>query len=211
MQLLIGECALIARFAFPNKRGFVAAPSRKVPIQAVVGNIQLSAEKPLSVWWLPLQNLVPFPEPVEFLGHSGPETFRIGGSKTLCSSGQDRLTVVAAGVTVGEAMKAHDQLAAEGIAIRVVDAYSVKPIDADGLLEAAAHSNNRLIVVEDHYYDGGLGDAVLNAVVNHGVRVYKLAVQEIPRSGKPEELLQRYGIGSESIVQKDTELMLPRP
>ncbi len=135
------------------------------------------------------------------------EAFQIGGSKTLHSSGQDRLTVVAAGVTVGEALKAHDQLAAEGIDIRVVDAYSVKPIDASGLLEAAVHSNHTLIVVEDHYYDGGLGDAVLNAVVNHGIRVHKLAVREIPRSGKPEELLTRYGIGSESIVKKVKELI----
>ena len=135
------------------------------------------------------------------------ENFEIGGSKTLRSSGSDRLTVVAAGVTVTEAMKACDLLAREGIAIRVLDAYSVKPVDAKGLLKAAAQSNNTLVVVEEHYSEGGLGDAVLNAVANNGVRVFKMAVQEIPRSGKPEELLERYGLSANRIVKKVKELV----
>ena len=135
------------------------------------------------------------------------ESFQIGGSKTLRSSANDRLAVVGAGVTVGEALKAHEQLGKEGIAIRVVDAYSVKPIDAKGLLAAAKQSNNTLLVVEEHYYDGGLGDALLNAVANSGVRVHKLAVSEVPRSGKPEELLERYGLSASSIVKKVKELL----
>ena len=135
------------------------------------------------------------------------ENFEIGGSKTLRSSGSDRLTVVAAGVTVAEAMKACDLLAREGIAIRVLDAYSVKPVDAKGLLKAAAQSNNTLVVVEEHYSEGGLGDAVLNAVANNGVRVFKMAVQEIPRSGKPEELLERYGLSANRIVKKVKEVV----
>ena len=135
------------------------------------------------------------------------ETFEIGGSKTLRSSANDRLTVVAAGVTLAEAMKACDLLAKEGIAIRVVDAYSVKPIDAKGLLKAATQTNNKLVVVEEHYSEGGLGDAVLNAVANNGVRVFKMAVQEIPRSGKPEELLERYGLSANCIVRKVKELI----
>ena len=135
------------------------------------------------------------------------ETFEIGGSKTLRSSANDRLTVVAAGVTLAEAMKACDLLAKEGIAIRVVDAYSVKPIDAKGLLKAATQTNNKLVVVEEHYSEGGLGDAVLNAVANNGVRVFKMAVQEIPRSGKPEELLERYGLSANCIVKKVKELI----
>ena len=135
------------------------------------------------------------------------ESFEIGGSKTLRSSGNDRLTVVAAGVTVAEAMKACDLLGKEGIAIRVLDAYSVKPIDAKGLLKAAAQTNNTLVVVEEHYSEGGLGDAVLNAVANNGVRVFKMAVQEIPRSGKPEELLERYGLSANCIVKKVKELV----
>jgi transketolase len=139
--------------------------------------------------------------------YAGDEPFQIGGSKTLRSSGKDQLTVVAAGVTVGEALKAHEMLAREGIAIRVVDAYSVKPIDAKGLLAAAGQTSNRLVVVEEHYYDGGLGDAVLNAVANSGVQVHKLAILEIPRSGKPEELLERYGVGASNIVKKVQELV----
>jgi transketolase len=135
------------------------------------------------------------------------ESFQIGGSKTLRSSANDRLAVVGAGVTLGEALKAHEQLGKEGIAIRIVDAYSVKPIDAKGLLAAAKQSNNTLLVVEEHYYDGGLGDAVLNAIVNNGVRVHKLAVSEVPRSGKPEELLERYGLSASSIVKKAKELL----
>ncbi|MCI0626305.1 MAG: transketolase [Acidobacteria bacterium] len=135
------------------------------------------------------------------------ESFQIGGSKTLRSSGNDRLAVVAAGVTVAEAMKACDLLSKEGVAIRVVDAYSVKPVDAKGLLAAAAQSNNTLVVVEEHYAEGGLGDAVLNAVANDGVRVFKMAVQEIPRSGKPEELLDRYGLSASCIVKKVKELI----
>jgi transketolase len=135
------------------------------------------------------------------------EAFEVGGSKTLRSSANDRLAVVAAGVTVGEALKAHEQLGSEGISIRVVDAYSVKPIDVKGLLTAAAESNNKLVVVEEHYFDGGLGDAVLNAVANSGIQVYKMAVNEVPRSGKSEELLQRYGVSADCIVRKVNELV----
>ena len=134
------------------------------------------------------------------------ELFQIGGSKTVRSSAHDRLTVVAAGVTVWEALKAADKLAEEGISIRVLDAYSVKPIDSKGLQEAAAQTNRTLLVVEDHYSDGGLGDAVLNAVAIHDVKVHKLAVQEVPRSGKPEELLDRYGISAACIIKNVKEL-----
>ena len=80
-------------------------------------------------------------------------------------------------------------------------------VDAKGLLKAAAQTNNTLIVVEEHYSEGGLGDAVLNAVANNGVRVFKMAVQEIPRSGKPEELLERYGLSASCIVKKVKELI----
>ena len=99
------------------------------------------------------------------------------------------MTVVAAGVTLHEALKAHETLAAEGIAIRVIDLYSIKPVDTEALRAAAAQTNNVLITVEDHYPEGGLGDAVLEAVATEDVRVHKLAVTGIPRSGKPEELL----------------------
>lgn len=130
------------------------------------------------------------------------EAFPVGGSKVLRASGSDCLTVVAAGVTLHEALAAYETLKTAGINIRVIDAYSVKPIDAQGILHAAAQTQNTVLVVEDHYYDGGLGDAVLNAVAAHGVRVHKLAVTEVPRSGKPEELLDLYGISARRIVEQ---------
>jgi transketolase len=128
------------------------------------------------------------------------ELFPIGGSKTLRKSDKDRVTVVGAGITVHEALAAADVLIKEGIAIRVIDAYSVKPIDREGLLAAASATGGRMIVVEDHYDEGGLGDAVLNAVGNKAV-VVKLAVREIPRSGPPEALLDKYGISSKHIAE----------
>ena len=130
------------------------------------------------------------------------ESFPIGGCKVVQQSNEDKVTVVAAGVTLHEALKAHETLAEEGIAIRVVDLYSIKPVDAEALMAAAAETNNTLITVEDHYPEGGLGDAVLEAVATEDVRVHKLAVTGIPRSGKPEELLEHHGISANAIVQK---------
>ncbi len=128
------------------------------------------------------------------------ETFKIGGSKILRQSANDQLTIVAAGVTLFEALKAHDQLKAAGIVTRVVDLYSVAPIDRATLVECARATKGRFLTVEDHYPHGGLGDAVLDALATEGVRVTKLAVREIPRSGKPEELVDHFGIGARSIV-----------
>jgi transketolase len=128
------------------------------------------------------------------------ETFVAGGSKTLRHTDHDVVTVVAAGVTLFEALKAHDELAKGGIAIRVVDAYSIQPIDKKGLLAAAEATKGRVLTVEDHYAHGGLGDAVSEAVGDRGYRVRRLAVREIPRSGQPEELLERYGISAHAIV-----------
>jgi transketolase len=128
------------------------------------------------------------------------ETFVAGGSKTLRRSADDAVTVVAAGVTLFEALKAHEALAADHIAIRVIDAYSVQPIDRDGLIAAGTATAGRIITVEDHYAHGGLGDAVSEAVWDRGFRVHRLAVREVPRSGTPEELLERYGISAKAIV-----------
>ena len=135
------------------------------------------------------------------------EEFKIGGSKVLRRSANDKVTVVAAGVTLHEALKAYEMLQKEGIDIRVIDAYSVKPIDEQTLIESAKETNNTIICVEDHYYDGGLGDAVLNAVATHNIQVHKLAVCDIPRSGKPAELLDAYGISAERIVEKVNSLL----
>ena len=132
--------------------------------------------------------------------YDGKEEFPIGGSKIVRATKNDVATVIAAGITVSEALKAHEILAGEGIAIRILDAYSVKPIDRAGILAAAKATGGRIVVVEDHYFDGGIGDAVLNAVTGHDVAVTKLAVQGITRSGQPEELMRAFGIDAEAIV-----------
>jgi transketolase len=128
------------------------------------------------------------------------EQFQIGGSKVLRHSASDILTIAAAGVTLFEALKAHDQLKAAGIAVRVIDLYSIVPIDRTTLLDSARATHGRILTVEDHYAHGGLGDAVLSAVGTEGIKVHKLAVRVIPHSGKPEELVDHFGIGARSIV-----------
>ena len=128
------------------------------------------------------------------------EAFAVGGLKVLRESASDALTIVAAGVTVHEALAAHDELAGDGLAVRVIDCYSVKPIAAEALVAAARASRHRVLVVEDHYAEGGLGDAVRGAVAGEAVCVHHLAVREIPHSGAPRKLLERYGIGRGAIV-----------
>jgi transketolase len=128
------------------------------------------------------------------------ESFPIGGLKVLRSSENDRATVIGAGVTLYEALNAYEQLQKAGTYIRVIDLYSVQPIDAAALI-AAGRETGRLITVEDHYISGGLGDAVARAVAPAGLTVTRLAVREIPRSGKPEELLDTYGISARHIVE----------
>ncbi len=135
------------------------------------------------------------------------ETFVVGGSKVLRQSASDQVTVVAAGITVFEALKAHDLLARQGTAIRVIDAYSVQPIDRDGLVAAGRATDGRIITVEDHYAHGGIGDAVSEAVWDQGFRVQRLAVREIPRSGAPEELIERFGISANAIVKAVGEFL----
>jgi transketolase len=133
------------------------------------------------------------------------EKFPIGGSKVLRSSPEDRVTLVGAGITVFEALKAADELAAQGIAARVIDAYSIKPIDGDTLEKALAYTG-LMVIVEDHWAEGGLGDAVLAALAQDGAelrgRVVKLAVTAMPGSGRPEELREWAGISAARIVQQ---------
>ncbi|MEO8601852.1 MAG: transketolase [bacterium] len=139
--------------------------------------------------------------------YSVDERFPIGGSKVVRQSAKDQLTIVAAGVTLWEALGAHDLLAKDGIAVRVIDLYSVKPIDADGLRAAARASGGKVLTVEDHYAEGGLGDAVLNALAGEPVSVTKVAVNDIPRSGKPEELLALFGLDAASIAKRVREMV----
>ncbi|MBI2835099.1 MAG: transketolase [Acidobacteria bacterium] len=132
--------------------------------------------------------------------YSTSDRFEIGGSKVLRQSADDIVSIVAAGITVFEALKAHDALKREGISVRVIDAYSLQPIDAATLVSGGKQTNQVIITVEDHYVAGGLGDAVSEAVAPHGIAVHRLAIREIPRSGKPDELLDRFGISARHIV-----------
>jgi transketolase len=133
----------------------------------------------------------------------GPEErFEIGRCKIIRQSDYDRVTVVAAGVTLFEALKAYEQLNQQGITIRVIDLFSVRPIDAQALQASARLTNGLVVTVEDHYEHGGIGDAVLSAVATEGFKVHKLAVRAIPRSGQPDELLDRFGISARHIVEK---------
>jgi transketolase len=136
------------------------------------------------------------------------EEFRIGGSRVLRSSDDDDVTLVGAGITVHEALKAANALEEEGISARVIDLYSIKPIDAE-TLQAAAEATGRIVTVEDHFPEGGVGDAVLAALAENGEQalVLKLAVREMPRSGKPAELLSAYGIDGEHIAAAARQLV----
>ena len=136
------------------------------------------------------------------------EEFEIGGSRVVRSSVTDDVTIVASGVTVHEALKAAETLAQEDIGARVIDLYSIKPIDA-ATLRAAAEATGRIITVEDHYPEGGVGDAVLAALAETGAeaRVVKLAVRDMPHSGKPAELLAAVGIDADGIADTARHLV----
>ena len=142
------------------------------------------------------------------------EQFTIGGSKTIRSSGNDKVTVVAAGVTLHEALKAHEILLKEGIAIRVIDLYSIQPVDVAALAKAAKETK-AIITVEDHYPAGGIGEAVaaaLNSPLGRGrgglATVHSLAVRKMPRSGKMAELLAYEEIDAAAIVRKVKEYVV---
>jgi transketolase len=136
------------------------------------------------------------------------EEFPVGGSKTLRSSDDDDVAIVAAGITLHEALKAADTLAEEGISARVIDCYSVKPIDGETLRSAGTP----IVTVEDHWAEGGLGEAVLAAVADAEERppVSVLAVRELPHSGKPAELLAAAGIDSNAIAAAARALVTAR-
>jgi transketolase len=136
------------------------------------------------------------------------EEFEIGGSRVLRSSDDDEVTLVGAGITVPEAVKAAERLSDDGIQARVIDLYSIKPIDTE-TLRAAAEATGRIVTAEDHWAEGGLGDAVLAALaeVDERPRVVKLAVREMPHSGKPAELLAWAGIDADHIVEAARQLV----
>jgi transketolase len=134
------------------------------------------------------------------------ETFPAGGSKTLRSSAQDQVTLVGAGITLHEALAAHAVLGRDGISARVIDLYSLQPLDVDTLRRAAAETRG-LVTVEDHGLHGGIGEAVAGVLAG-SARLERLGVSQIPRSGKPAELIKACGIGADSIVEAARRLLL---
>lgn len=129
------------------------------------------------------------------------EEFVIGGSKVLRSSGNDKACIATAGMTVYEALAAYEQLKSKGVSVSIVDLYSIKPLDTSTLLSLAATSGNTIITVEDHYPQGGLGEAVVSELRNTGITIVSLAVEKLPRSGQPEELMRFEEIDAQAIVR----------
>jgi len=142
--------------------------------------------------------------------YGGTETFPIGGSKVLRSSQRDVVTLIGAGVTLHACLAAADRLAADDIHARVIDLYSVKPIDTETLVAAAAVTNGRLIVAEDHHPEGGLGSAVTDALLEAGPQklwVTHLAVRQMPGSGTGDELLAAAGVDAQHIESAARDLL----
>jgi transketolase len=137
------------------------------------------------------------------------ETFEIGGNKVLRSGPGDRIAVVAAGIVLFEALDAYEELKKEGISVRVIDLYCIKPID-ESQLKAALAGAKTVVTVEDHHPEGGLGEAVRSALAGDAVAVYALAVRKVPRSGRPDELLDYEEISKTAIVKKVKELLCDR-
>jgi transketolase len=143
--------------------------------------------------------------------YAADEEFPIGGSRVVRSSDDDEVTLIAAGITLHEALAAAEQLAAEGVAARVIDLYSVKPIDAHAVRESA-EATGAIVTVEDHHPEGGIGDAVLEVLAEgaYRPRIVRLAVRVMPTSGTPEELLAQAGIDRARIVETVRELVAAR-
>jgi transketolase len=137
------------------------------------------------------------------------EEFPVGGLRVVRSSDDDDVTIVGAGITLHEALEAAELLAADGIGARVIDLYSVKPLDAAELQSAVEATEGRLVTVEDHWPEGGLGEAVVAALAELGEspRVRMLAVRDMPTSGTPDELLAAAGIDAEAIAAAARELV----
>jgi transketolase len=128
------------------------------------------------------------------------EAFWIGGSKVLRSNRKDKAAIVAAGITLHEALQAYEELKKAGILVRIIDLYSVKPVDV-ATLRKAAEDTGFIITVEDHFAEGGIADAVRTALSRNPVPVHSIAIRAMPKSGKPAELLEYEGISAKAIVE----------
>ena len=138
--------------------------------------------------------------------YNNDEKFPVGGCKIIAHNAGDSALIVAAGITVHEAIKARELLLKENISVSIIDLYSIKPLDAKTLEAVATQAHDRIITVEDHYIQGGLGEAVTFALRNTALEIHCLAVTQLPMSGKPEELLAWAGIDADAIVKKVKEI-----
>ncbi|HUA00160.1 MAG TPA: transketolase [Candidatus Aquilonibacter sp.] len=141
--------------------------------------------------------------------YSKDEKFAVPGFKVLRQTAQDKATVIGAGITLHEALKAAEELKTQGTAVRVIDLYCVKPIDGKALAREIGAANGKLVTVEDHWPEGGLGEAVLAALAQAGVTPSKsrlLAVNDMPHSGKPDELIDAFGISARHIAAAVREI-----
>ena len=128
--------------------------------------------------------------------------FAIGKARVVAKSDNDAITIASGGVTLFEAIKAAEALKADGINLRVIDLFTIKPLDKDTLLSNAAETGKRLLTVEDHYLEGGIGDAVASALSDSDVRVYRMGVVGVPHSGPADALLAKFGIDAKAIAEK---------
>lgn len=134
--------------------------------------------------------------------YSNTETFEIGQSKIIKQGDSDKITIIGAGATLNEAVEASKTLEGEGINVTIVDLFCVKPIDSATIIAAAKKTNDTILVVEEHYPEGGCAEAIRSATSLEGIKVHSLNVMEIPRSGQPQELLEKFNIDRNAIVAK---------
>merc|ERR1712111_221331 len=140
--------------------------------------------------------------PATRIMYGNDETFAVGKAKVVRKSDKDVVLVIAAGITMDQAVDAAAQLAEEGVNIRVMDPFTIKPLDKEAVLENARQCGGKIITVEDHYPEGGIGDAVLDVIAEEkDVILRKMCVREVPRSGPPMVLLEKFGIGTNCIVK----------
>lgn len=184
-------------------------------MRAVHGSCVLYPSDAISTWKL-VQQMAAYDCGISYLRttrmatpviYDQSEQFVIGGCKVVLQSQQDQCCLVAAGITLHEAIKAYEQLAQEGIFVSVIDLYSIKPLDAATVAATAHKSGKKIVTVEDHYLEGGLGQAVVCALQGEDIAISCLAVQKMPRSGSPEDLLAYEGIDAAAIVKKVKQLL----
>jgi transketolase len=134
------------------------------------------------------------------------DDLQIGKANVVLKGENDAVTIVSGGVTLFEAMKAAETLKGEGISVRVIDLFTVKPLDGETILKNAKETGSKVITVEDHYLEGGIGEAVASALSESDVRVFRIGVEGIPHSGPSEALLAKFGIDANAIAAKVREV-----